>query len=85
MTTPTKDRKTASAALGIKLQADYRAMIDATGEEEISKAAVQLGVNFNSNIDFIIWVLKEFGGVKQMPIARAKKKPLPTTPSILLQ
>lgn len=84
MTTPARDRKDTAAKLGIKLQAEYRAMIDATGENEISNAAIQLGITFNSNIEFICWVLKEFGGVDQMPLARARKAELPKTPAILL-
>jgi hypothetical protein len=31
---------------------------------------MELGQTFNDNIDFICWVLKEYGGADQMPFAR---------------
>ena len=65
-----QDRKEAARRLGIALQADYRRMLEADGQEAISEAAMQLGQTFNNNIEFITWVLKEFGGVQQMPFTR---------------
>ena len=65
-----RDRKEASKRLGIMLGAQYKRMLEATGEEEITKAAVDLGQTFNTNIEYICWVLKEFGGVKQFPFVR---------------
>ncbi len=79
-----RDRKEASKRIGLLLQAKHRKLIDATTPEEINDAAVDLGVQFNSNIEFICWVLKEYGGVEQRPITR-NKKALPKTPGILLQ
>lgn len=64
-----RDRKEAAKRLGIALQADYRRMLEAIGQEEITKAAMLLGENFNNNIEFICWCLKEYGGVEQLPFA----------------
>lgn len=80
-----RDRKEAAKRLGIALAADYRRMIEASGPEAINEAAVTLGTNFNTNIEFIIWVLKEYGGVDQMPL-QPRHKPmngLPRLPAAL--
>jgi len=77
--TAARDRKEAAKRLGVTLQMQYRDMHMASGNDEIQTAAVLLGGTFNSNIEFIIWVLKEFGGVQQMPFERqrsASVKPL---------
>jgi len=89
-----RERKAAAKNLGIALQAAYRKLIEANGQEEIETAAVNLGGIFNTNIEFVIWTLKEYGGVKQLPFERlhAKKpmpvaandRPLPVTPAVLL-
>lgn len=81
-----RDRKEAAKRLGFALAAKYRAMIEANGEEEIQKAAIDLGGCFNDNIEFIMWVLKEYGGVEQMPFARQAKplNGLPRTPDVLV-
>lgn len=63
-------RKVASKNLGIALQVAYRNMIEAEGNDAVQFAAIELGQVFNTNIEFIIWVLKEFGGAKQMPAER---------------
>jgi hypothetical protein len=71
-------RKVASKNLGIALQAAYRRMIEADGNDAIQAAAIELGQVFNTNIEFIVWVLKEFGGVQQMPAERRfASRPLP--------
>lgn len=76
-----RDRKEASKRLGFALQAAYRRLIEAEGEKAISLASVELGVMFNSNIEFIFWVLKEYGGVQQMPFPRqTTPKPAPPQP-----
>lgn len=67
-----RDRKEAARNLGIALTVDHRRLLEASGDEEISKAAIVLGQNFNDNIEFICWVLKEYGGVDQMPFQRRK-------------
>ena len=65
-----RDRKEAAKHLGIALGAQYRRMLEASGDEEISAAAMQLGDTFNRNLDFICWCLKEYGGMEQMPFPR---------------
>lgn len=87
--TAARDRKEAAKRLGIALAADFRRMVEANGPEEINQAAMTLGTNFNTNIEFIIWVLKEYGGVSQMPFARPTPpvnghgQTLPRTPALL--
>jgi hypothetical protein len=63
-------RKVASKNLGIALQTAYRRLIEANGSDDVQVAAIELGQVFNTNIEFIIWVLKEFGGTNQMPPER---------------
>lgn len=75
-----RERKDAARNLGIALTVDYRRMIDATGPEAITAAAVILGQHFNDNIEFICWVLKEYGGVDQMPFRRLPKPANGTPP-----
>lgn len=75
-----RERKEAAKQLGIALQAKYRALLEATGDKEVSLAAVNLGALFNQNIESIIWFLKEYGGVKQMPLQRQNKRPAPPPP-----
>jgi hypothetical protein len=65
-----RDRKQAAKVLGITMQAQLRALVDAEGTDAIQMAAIQLGDTFNRNSEFIVWVLKEYGGVEQMPFAR---------------
>lgn len=66
------DRKNASKVLGVTLQAEYRKLLEASGTDEIQNAAIKLGDTFNSNIEFVIWVLKEYGGVQQIPFQPVK-------------
>lgn len=66
-----RDRKQAAKIFGVTMQAQLRELLEAQGEEAIQKAAIQLGVTFNRNAAFIVWVLKEYGGVEQMPFQRA--------------
>lgn len=72
-------RKEASKRLGLKLMKDYRGLVEATGDAEVSAAAIVLGDTFNQNIEFIINVLKAYGGmeVKFEPMARANPTPAP--------
>lgn len=66
-----RDRKQAARILGITMQTQLRELMQASGQEAIEFAAIRLGDTFNRNSEFIVWVLKEYGGVEQMPIARA--------------
>jgi hypothetical protein len=68
--TAARDRKQAAKVLGITMQAQIRALVEAEGTDAIQMAAIQLGDTFNRNSEFIVWVLKEYGGVEQMPFAR---------------
>lgn len=74
-----KARKEASKRLGLKLMKEYRALVEANGTEEIQAAAIELGNTFNSNVEFIINVLKAFGGmeVKFEPLTTAKMPNIP--------
>lgn len=59
-----RTRKTASKRLGLELEKRYRRLVLAGNDaEEITEASVELGGCFNDNIEFIIWVLKVFGGL----------------------
>jgi hypothetical protein len=98
---PTLARKQAAAKLGVALHDRHQKLALAVGEDEISKAAVELGQVFNDNIEFIVWVLKHHGGLNPAPIAPrrapvAQPRPqygtvsggntaLPVTPAALLK
>jgi hypothetical protein len=69
--TASRDRKEAAKILGITMQAQLLALHQAVGMEAIQTAAIQLGDTFNRNSEFICWVLKEYGGMEQMPFPRA--------------
>lgn len=79
-------RKQAAAKLGTALHARHQALALAVGEDEISKAAVDLGKLFNDNIEFIIWLLKHHGGLNPIPYEprRPAAAPVPVTPAALL-
>lgn len=85
--TASRDRKEAAKRLGYALAAKYRALLDANSDDEIAHASLDLGTCFNDNIEFIMWVLKEYGGVDQMPFARQARpmNGLPRTPPILVR
>jgi hypothetical protein len=70
--TAARDRKEAAKRLGAVL-AGQKARMDAATGDAIAFAAMELGQTFNDNIDFICWVLKEWGGAEQMPFARPSK------------
>lgn len=71
-------RREASKRLGLALQAKYRALVEATGQEDIQNAAIELGNVFNTNIEFVINVLKHYGGLdaKFEPMTRAGPLPV---------
>jgi hypothetical protein len=69
--TASRDRKEAAKILGITMQAQLRTLLEAVGNDAIQAAAIQLGDTFNRNSEFICWVLKEYGGMEQMPFPRA--------------
>lgn len=65
-----RDRKQAAKILGITMQAQLRELMQASGQEAIEFAAIRLGDTFNRNSEFIVWVLREYGGDQQMPFPR---------------
>ena len=50
--------------LGIDLQILHTRLAEAQTPDEVSEAAVMLGCRFNEEIEFIISVLKQFGGLQ---------------------
>lgn len=83
--TAARDRKEAAKRLGVALYNRYRKLLEAGSPEEISKAAMNLGQCFNDNIEFVCWVLKEYGGISQMPFVRSPRpvNGLPVLPTAL--
>lgn len=83
-----RHRKEASKRLGLALEQRYRNLVLASGPDEVTVAAVDLGQVFNDNIEFVIWVLKTYGGLIPPHPEKLKKdlgtpKPLPTLPDSL--
>lgn len=58
-----RNRKEDAKRLGIALQVKNRAMMLATGQEEIVKTSSDLAQHMIENIDFVIAVLKDYGGM----------------------
>lgn len=79
-----RNRRAAAARLGLEFQKRHRALALAGDADEVTVAAVDLGQLFNDNIDFVVWVMKEFGGIDQ-PAFQPTRPALPKTPSTLLQ
>lgn len=71
-------RREAAKRLGLALQAKYRTLVEASGEDAIQNAAIELGALFNTNIEFVINVLKHYGGLdpKFEPMTRAGSLPV---------
>lgn len=72
---PARARKEAAKRLALKLQADYRALVEANGTDEVQTAAIVLGDTFNSNIEFIINVLRDYGGLQAKFEPMTKRAP----------
>lgn len=71
-----RDRKEASKRLGLALSKKYERLVTAgSDKDEITLAAIDLGNCFNENIEFVLWVLKTFGGMTVMPPTRISQKP----------
>ena len=74
-----RDRKEASKRLGIALHQRYNALVTAgNNPEDVQHAAIELGVCFNENIEFIIYVLKTHGGL-DVPAPERPKRPASVT------
>lgn len=85
--TAARDRKEAAKRLGLEMGKRHENLVLAAGTEEIHQRAVELGGLFNDNVAFICWVLKEYGGLKQLPFQPERKpapRPLPKLPPELL-
>lgn len=80
-------RKAKAKQIALQLHANYRGLVEASGQENIEFAAIRLGDTFNTNVEFIINVLRDYGGLdaKFEPMTTAEKPALPSTPAILLQ
>lgn len=81
-----RDRKEASKRLGLALSKKYERLVTAGADkDEITHAAIDLGNCFNENIEFVLWVLKTFGGMTVMPPTKINTHPandLPEMPAI---
>lgn len=73
-------RKEAAKRLGIELEARYRRMLQAEGEEQTVATAVDVAHLMNDNADFIIYVLKKHGGLNPLP-PELTRNTLPTMPA----
>lgn len=76
-------------AVALKLQGDYRRLVEASGRDAIENASIELGGTFNTHIEFIINVLRDYGGLeaKFEPMTQTGAPPipandLPQTPAI---
>ena len=60
---PARNRRAAAGRLGLEFQKRHRAMMLATGQEEIVKTSSDLAQHMIENIEFVIAVLKDYGGM----------------------
>jgi hypothetical protein len=60
-------RRDASKMLAVALQTRYRKLLEASGEDEIVMATVDLSQCMYENIEFVIWALKVQGGMNPPP------------------
>jgi hypothetical protein len=68
--TASRDRKRAAKILGITMQAQLRALREASDQEAITRASINLSKTFLDNAEFITYVLKDFGGMQVVPPTR---------------
>lgn len=59
-----RQRREKTKRLALALQSRYRALVEAKGADEVQDAAIMLGDCFNQNIEFIINVLRDYGGLE---------------------
>lgn len=87
-----QDKKEASKRLGIAIHQRYENLVNASGNDEITVTTVDLAQTMYENCEFIIWVLKKYGGLNPpapdpKPL-RTSKPPapseLPKMPAVLL-
>jgi hypothetical protein len=70
-------RRDASKVLGVALQARYRKLLSATGEDETVVATADLAQCMYENIEFVIWALKQLGGMNPPPPEQLRKITMP--------
>lgn len=64
-------KREAAKRLGVALHVRHRNLIEASGQDEVAAAAVELGQCFNDNIEAIVWFLRDYGGDKtQRPLEK---------------
>ena len=71
-----RDRKEAARRLGIELHNRHVKLLLADGPDEVNAVAMELGQAFNDNIEYIVFVLKTFGGLEPAPPLRRSRKPV---------
>lgn len=62
-----RSRRDAAKVLGIALQARYRRLLEASGDDETVVATADLAQAMYENIEFVIWALKTQGGMHPPP------------------
>lgn len=62
-----RSRRDASKMLAVALQARYRRLLEASGEDETVVATADLAQCMYENIEFVIWALKVQGGMMPPP------------------
>lgn len=93
---PARQRKAAAKMLGIAIHQRYENLVNATGEDAITIATVDMAQVMYDNAEFIIWALKTLGGLNPPlpdrinPIPLNRPKPpepandLPVLPAALI-
>lgn len=72
-----RKRKAAAKALGIAIHQRYENLVNAQGEDEITRATVEMAQVMYDNVEFIVWALKSVGGLNPAPPSTLK--PIPVT------
>lgn len=78
---PSRQRREAAKRLALEFQSKYRALVEAQGQDEIQNAAIMLGGAFNANIEFVINVLRDYGGLEAKWDQAMTKSLLPMIPA----
>jgi hypothetical protein len=85
--TPARARREKAKHLALQFGKQYEELVTASGQQAIEFAAIRLGDTFNTNAEFILNVLREYGGLQphfekiEVP---AEPAPPPPTPAIFL-
>lgn len=73
---PARKRKAAAKMLGIAIAQRYENLVTAKGNDEITIATVDMAQVMYDNAEFIVWVLKTYGGLNPPPPERIKPIPV---------